>query len=85
MQLKQRKVLTTSFNAIVAKDNTGDFTTVSEALRAAPRNNKTRYVIRVKPEIYKFDIHHFNRRRCSKNGHRISSFLIITSREISIL
>ncbi|EXB93949.1 hypothetical protein L484_015494 [Morus notabilis] len=35
---------TTDFNAIVAEDDIGDFTTVSEALKAAPKNNETRYV-----------------------------------------
>ncbi|XP_024025963.1 pectinesterase 2 [Morus notabilis] len=44
---------TIPFNVIVAKDNSGNFTTVSDAVKAAPKNSKTRYMIRIKPGRYK--------------------------------
>jgi pectinesterase len=39
-------------NAVVAKDGTGDFTTVSEAVAAAPNNSEARYVIYIKAGGY---------------------------------
>lgn len=44
---------TIPFNVIVAKDNSGNFTTVSDAVKAAPKDSKTRYMIRIKPGRYK--------------------------------
>lgn len=44
---------TTKFNVEVAHDKSGDFTAMSEAVRAAPRNSNTRFVIRIKFGIYK--------------------------------
>lgn len=38
---------------LVAKDGSGDFTTVSAALNAVPSNYMGRYIIRVKPGIYR--------------------------------
>ncbi|XP_058734621.1 pectinesterase 2-like isoform X2 [Vicia villosa] len=39
-------------NAVVAKDGSGKYTTVSAAVNAAPKNNKGRYVIHVKAGVY---------------------------------
>ncbi|KAG5042121.1 hypothetical protein JHK87_006036 [Glycine soja] len=39
-------------NAVVAKDGSGKYTTVSEAVNAAPKSNSGRYVIYVKGGIY---------------------------------
>ncbi|CAI8600739.1 unnamed protein product [Vicia faba] len=51
-----RKLLQTSSssqpNAVVAKDGSGKYTTVSAAVNAAPKNNKGRYVIHVKAGVY---------------------------------
>lgn len=44
---------TIKFNVIEAQDKSGDFTTVSEAVKAIPRNNNTQFIIRIKPKIYK--------------------------------
>ena len=44
---------TTKFNVEVAQDKSGDFTTVSDAVKAAPINSNTRFIIRIKPGIYK--------------------------------
>lgn len=37
---------------VVAKDGTGNFTTVTEAVAAAPENSKERYIIYVKKGVY---------------------------------
>ncbi|KAG7591295.1 Pectin lyase fold/virulence factor, partial [Arabidopsis thaliana x Arabidopsis arenosa] len=42
---------------IVAKDDSGNFTTVNEAVAAAPENNAKRFVIYVKKGVYKEVIH----------------------------
>ncbi|XP_058764401.1 pectinesterase 2-like [Vicia villosa] len=51
-----RKLLQTSSsfqpNAVVAKDGSGKYTTVSAAVNAAPKNNKGRYIIHVKAGVY---------------------------------
>ncbi|KAL4378401.1 hypothetical protein GQ457_02G024310 [Hibiscus cannabinus] len=39
-------------NAVVAKDDSGQFKTIADALTAAPRNSETRHVIYVKAGIY---------------------------------
>ena len=39
-------------NVVVAKDGSGKYTTVSEAVNAAPKSNSGRYVIYVKGGIY---------------------------------
>ncbi|KAH6797985.1 hypothetical protein C2S52_022539 [Perilla frutescens var. hirtella] len=39
-------------NVTVAKDNTGNFTTVNEALKAMPKNYKGRYLIYIKEGVY---------------------------------
>nr|GMC55787.1 pectinesterase [Ipomoea batatas] len=51
---------TTKANVVVAKDGTGNFRTVSEAIRAA--SGRQRFVIYVKSGVYKEKI------RCSKDG-----------------
>ncbi|KAK4360970.1 hypothetical protein RND71_019922 [Anisodus tanguticus] len=56
-----RKLLQLSANAIaanvvVAKDGSGKYKTVKEAVAAAPANSKTRYVIHVKKGIYKENV-----------------------------
>uniref|UniRef100_A0A6M2FBK1 Pectinesterase n=1 Tax=Populus davidiana TaxID=266767 RepID=A0A6M2FBK1_9ROSI len=59
---KDRKLLQTSTikaNAVVAKDGTGNYQTISEAINAAPGN---RFVIYVKAGVYKEKI------RSNKNG-----------------
>lgn len=40
-------------NVVVAKDGTGKYKTVTEAMAAAPENSNTRYVIYVKKGVYK--------------------------------
>ncbi|KAL5578936.1 hypothetical protein UlMin_011378 [Ulmus minor] len=40
-------------NVVVAKDGSGNYKTVKEALAAAPKKSKTRYVIYVKKGVYK--------------------------------
>ncbi|KAK7338200.1 hypothetical protein VNO77_18802 [Canavalia gladiata] len=40
-------------DVVVAADNSGDFTTVSAAVAAAPENSKKRYVIRIKAGVYR--------------------------------
>ncbi|KAL5859159.1 hypothetical protein ACOSQ4_000455 [Xanthoceras sorbifolium] len=54
---KERKLLQTSvnktkFDLIVAKDGTGNFTTISEAVEAAPNSSTTRFVIYIKAGAY---------------------------------
>ncbi|TQD91915.1 hypothetical protein C1H46_022520 [Malus baccata] len=43
-------------NAVVAKDGSGNYKTVKEAVAAAPDNSKTRYTIHVKKGTYKENI-----------------------------
>ncbi|XP_045795232.1 pectinesterase-like [Trifolium pratense] len=55
---KDRRLLQSSAaniqaNAVVAKDGSGKFNTVTEAVASAPDNGKTRYVIYVKAGTYK--------------------------------
>ncbi|ESQ35696.1 hypothetical protein EUTSA_v10007263mg [Eutrema salsugineum] len=47
------KTLEVNANVVVAKDGTGKYKTVNEAVAAAPENSKTRYVIYVKKGVYK--------------------------------
>ncbi|GLT71251.1 hypothetical protein SLA2020_432850, partial [Shorea laevis] len=54
---KDRKLLQTSVNAteydlVVAKDGTGNFTTIGEAVAAAPNSSTTRFVIYIKAGAY---------------------------------
>ncbi|CAK7348341.1 unnamed protein product [Dovyalis caffra] len=51
-KLLQASVNTTKFDLIVAKDGTGNFTTISEAVRAAPNSSDTRFVIHIKSGAY---------------------------------
>ncbi|XP_028788253.1 pectinesterase-like [Neltuma alba] len=58
---KDRKLLEASANdinanVVVAKDGSGRFKTVKEAVAAAPDNSKTRYVIHVKKGVYKENV-----------------------------
>ncbi|XP_028788251.1 pectinesterase-like [Neltuma alba] len=58
---KDRKLLEASANdikanVVVAKDGSGRFKTVKEAVAAAPDNSKTRYVIYVKKGVYKENV-----------------------------
>lgn len=43
-------------NVVVAKDGSGKFKTVKEAMNSAPDNGKTRYVIYVKKGTYKENV-----------------------------
>nr|QIR83164.1 pectin methylesterase 6 [Cunninghamia lanceolata] len=43
-------------NAVVAKDGSGHYTTISAALDAAPENSKTRFVIYVKKGVYQENV-----------------------------
>lgn len=43
-------------NVVVAADGSGDFTTVSAAVAAAPEKSSTRYVIRIKAGVYKENV-----------------------------
>ncbi|CAH8251952.1 unnamed protein product [Arabidopsis lyrata] len=47
------KTLKVTANVVVAKDGTGKFKTVNEAVAAAPENSNSRYVIYVKKGVYK--------------------------------
>ncbi|KAJ4848121.1 hypothetical protein Tsubulata_826172 [Turnera subulata] len=63
VSMKDRKLLQTTgirANAVVAKDGTGNYMTISEAIKAAPGNG--RFVIYVKAGVYKEKI------RTSKDG-----------------
>ncbi|KAI3988198.1 hypothetical protein MKX01_011987 [Papaver californicum] len=56
--MRDRKLLETLPNAVtpnvvVAKDGSGRFKSVQEAVTAAPDNSKTRYVIHIKKGVYK--------------------------------
>ncbi|KAK7308152.1 hypothetical protein VNO77_41749 [Canavalia gladiata] len=58
---KDRKLLESSVgdvkaNVVVAKDGSGKFKTVAEAVASAPDNGKTRYVIYVKKGTYKENV-----------------------------
>ncbi|KAJ6955962.1 pectinesterase-like [Populus alba x Populus x berolinensis] len=50
--LLQASANSTKFDLIVAKDGTGNFTTISEAVRAAPNSSDTRFVIYIKAGAY---------------------------------
>ncbi|PON78277.1 Pectin lyase fold/virulence factor [Trema orientale] len=43
-------------NVVVAADGSGDYRTVSEAVKAAPDNSKTRYVIKIKAGVYRENV-----------------------------
>nr|AFC98398.1 pectin methylesterase [Lepidium sativum] len=47
------KSLEVNANVVVAKDGTGKFKTVNEAVTAAPENSNSRYVVYVKKGVYK--------------------------------
>ncbi|XP_019428700.1 PREDICTED: pectinesterase-like [Lupinus angustifolius] len=51
-KLLQASVSETKFNFVVAKDGTGNFTTIGEALAAAPNSSTTRFVIHIKAGAY---------------------------------
>ncbi|PON66306.1 Pectinesterase inhibitor domain containing protein [Trema orientale] len=51
-KLLQAQVSGTKFDLVVAKDGTGNFTTVSEAVAAAPNSSDTRFVIYIKAGAY---------------------------------
>ncbi|KAE8681630.1 Pectinesterase 2 [Hibiscus syriacus] len=51
-RLVQALVNETKFDLVVAKDGTGNFTTISEAVAAAPNNSETRFVIHIKAGTY---------------------------------
>lgn len=50
--LLQAPINQTKFDLIVAKDGSGNFTTINEALQAAPNNSDTRFVIYIKSGAY---------------------------------
>ncbi|KAJ4827605.1 hypothetical protein Tsubulata_026412, partial [Turnera subulata] len=43
-------------NVVVAADGSGDYRTVSAAVKAAPSKSKTRYIIRIKAGVYKENV-----------------------------
>ncbi|KAK9040825.1 hypothetical protein V6N11_015963 [Hibiscus sabdariffa] len=51
-KLVQASVNETKFDLVVAKDGTGNFTTISDAVAAAPNNSDTRFVIHIKAGSY---------------------------------
>ncbi|CAN0885571.1 Probable pectinesterase/pectinesterase inhibitor 40 [Linum grandiflorum] len=51
-RLLQAPVNETKFDLVVAKDGTGNFTTISEAVAAAPNSSHTRFVIYIKTGAY---------------------------------
>ncbi|XP_015867525.3 pectinesterase [Ziziphus jujuba] len=51
-KLLQSSVNATKYNLLVAKDGTGNFTTISEAVEAAPNSSTTRFVIYIKAGAY---------------------------------
>ncbi|KAI3449453.1 hypothetical protein Pfo_006118 [Paulownia fortunei] len=51
-RLLQAAVNVTKFDLVVAKDGSGNFTTINEALSAAPNNSDTRFVIYIKSGAY---------------------------------
>ncbi|GMI66600.1 hypothetical protein like AT4G02320 [Hibiscus trionum] len=51
-RLVQASVNETKFDLVVAKDGSGNFTTISEAVAAAPNNSDTRFVIHIKAGTY---------------------------------
>ncbi|KAF3436476.1 hypothetical protein FNV43_RR23568 [Rhamnella rubrinervis] len=51
-KLLQSSVNNTKYNLVVAKDGTGNFTTISEAVEAAPNSSTTRFVIYIKAGAY---------------------------------
>ncbi|KHN08672.1 Putative pectinesterase/pectinesterase inhibitor 40 [Glycine soja] len=51
-KLLQAKVKETKFDLLVAKDGTGNFTTIGEALAVAPNSSTTRFVIHIKEGAY---------------------------------
>ncbi|KAG2304863.1 hypothetical protein Bca52824_033514 [Brassica carinata] len=50
--LKTSEALKSTADLVIAKDGSGDFLTVNEAVAAAPENSQTRFVIYVKGGIY---------------------------------
>ncbi|XP_071731969.1 pectinesterase-like [Rutidosis leptorrhynchoides] len=56
---KERKLLQLGMvtpNVVVATDGSGDYTTVADAVAAAPSKSKTRYVIRIKAGVYRENV-----------------------------
>lgn len=58
---RDRKILESSSkdikaNVVVAKDGSGNYKTVKEAIASVPKNSKTRYVIHVKKGTYKENV-----------------------------
>lgn len=51
-KLLQAAVNETNFNLLVAKDGTGNFTTIAEAVAVAPNSSATRFVIHIKAGAY---------------------------------
>ncbi|EXB33529.1 putative pectinesterase/pectinesterase inhibitor 39 [Morus notabilis] len=51
-RMLQSTVNATKFDLVVAKDGTGNFTTIGEAVAAAPNNSETRFVIYIKAGAY---------------------------------
>ncbi|CAA7054184.1 unnamed protein product [Microthlaspi erraticum] len=51
-QLLQDPVNETTFDLVVAQNGTGNFTTIGEALSAAPNSSETRFVIYIKNGVY---------------------------------
>lgn len=51
-KLLQAAVNQTKFDLVVAKDGTGNFTTIGEAIAAAPNSSATRFVIHIKAGAY---------------------------------
>ena len=57
MSARDRRLLQTSTgtvkpNAVVAKDGSGNYTNITDAVNAAPEKSNTRYVIHIKAGVY---------------------------------
>lgn len=49
----QAKPVNISYDATVAQDGSGNYTTISDAIAAAPVKSVNRYYIHIKPGVYK--------------------------------
>ncbi|KAI3524904.1 hypothetical protein L1887_03573 [Cichorium endivia] len=82
-----RKLLQTGTvrpNVVVAADGSGDFTTVSAAVAAAPTSSTTRYVIRIAAGVYRENVDiPSNKRNLMFLGSGRTSTIITASRSVA--